>query len=126
MPTLLLLAVLTAPLEPLDRVIPSDAVVAEVEIRAKSSRWTADHRRIVTEVELEIRESLRGTAPRTVVVLQRGGQVGELAQRVSVEPELTVGQRAVVALELLPSRTRYRALQVLSADEVRQVRGVRR
>ncbi len=51
-------------------------------VRRVESRWSGDKRRIVTDVEIEVTESLKGQPGSTVLVVQPGGQVGDIGQMV--------------------------------------------
>ena len=64
-----------------------------------SSRWTQGGGRIVTEIELLVVETWKGTAPAKVVVMQPGGIVGDIGQRVDGVASFTPGEEVVVFLE---------------------------
>ncbi|MFY0530289.1 hypothetical protein ACN28I_46365 [Archangium gephyra] len=79
----------------------SDAIVHGT-VRRVESRWSGDGRRIVTDVEIQVTEALKGTsgqAGSTVLVTQPGGQVGDIGQRVSGLAAFTPGEEVVVFLE---------------------------
>lgn len=76
----------------------SDAVVRGHVVRVQS-RWTRDRLRIVTDVEIAVDGALKGEPPRTVVVLQPGGQVGDIGQRVSGLARFQPGEEVLVFLE---------------------------
>ncbi len=76
----------------------SDAVVRGRVVRVES-RWTRDRLRIVTDVEIAVDGALKGQPPRTVVVLQPGGQVGDIAQAVSGLARFQPGEEVLVFLE---------------------------
>jgi hypothetical protein len=76
----------------------SDAVVRATVTRV-TPRWTRDGARIVTDVELAVSESWKGGAPRTIVVMQPGGVVGDLGQRVEGSASFTPGEEVVLFLE---------------------------
>ncbi|RKH20000.1 hypothetical protein D7Y13_30410 [Corallococcus praedator] len=76
----------------------SDAVVQGV-VRRVQSRWSGDNRRIVTDVEIEVTESLKGTPAGTVLVTQPGGRVGDIGQVVSGLATFSEGEEVVVFLE---------------------------
>lgn len=76
----------------------ADTVVRGTVLR-QASRWTRDGRRIVTEVEVSVAETLKGAAGEpTVRLLQPGGEVGELAQRVDGVARFRAGEEVVVFL----------------------------
>lgn len=76
----------------------SDAVVRGTVTR-QQSRWTGDHRRIVTDVELSVSETLKGTPRSTLVIRQPGGEVGDIGQRVDGLASFKVGEEVLVFLE---------------------------
>jgi hypothetical protein len=90
-------------------------VVAVVEVRSTKSRLARDGRHVVTEIELDVRQSLRGAAPAHLTVLQRGGQVGEVVQKVSDEVAVPVSGTAVVCLSSRPGE-RFHALAALPVE----------
>ncbi|MBM7115009.1 hypothetical protein [Archangium primigenium] len=75
----------------------SDAIVHGT-VRRVESRWSGDGRRIVTDVEIQVTESLKGQPGATVLVTQPGGRVGDIGQRVSGLATFTPGEEVVVFL----------------------------
>jgi hypothetical protein len=76
----------------------SDAIVHGT-VRRVESRWSGDGRRIITDVEIQVTEALKGQAGGTVLVTQPGGRVGDIGQRVSGLATFTPGEEVVVFLE---------------------------
>ncbi|HYO70939.1 MAG TPA: hypothetical protein VEU33_33150 [Archangium sp.] len=76
----------------------SDAIVHGT-VRRVESRWSGDGRRIITDVEIQVTEALKGQAGGTVLVTQPGGRVGDIGQRVSGLAAFTPGEEVVVFLE---------------------------
>jgi hypothetical protein len=76
----------------------SDAVV-HGKVKKMESRWTADNKRIVTDVWVEVTEALKGRPAKTVIVQQPGGQVGGIAQRVSGLASFSEGEEVILFLE---------------------------
>jgi hypothetical protein len=68
-------------------------------VRRVESRWSGDGRRIVTDVEIQVTESLKGQAGGSVVVTQPGGRVGDIGQSVSGLASFTPGEEVVLFLE---------------------------
>jgi hypothetical protein len=68
-------------------------------VRRTESRWSGDRRRIVTEVEIEVTEALKGQASGTVLIVQPGGQVGDIGQLVHGLATFTPGEEVVVFLD---------------------------
>jgi hypothetical protein len=75
----------------------SDAVVRGTVQRAES-RWSADGRRILTDVEISVAEALKGSPGKRVIVQQPGGVVGDIGQKVSGQASFQVGEEVVVFL----------------------------
>ncbi len=76
----------------------SDAIVHGT-VRRVESRWSGDGRRIVTDVEIQVTEALKGEASSTVLVTQPGGRVGDTGQMVSGLASFSSGEEVVVFLE---------------------------
>jgi hypothetical protein len=74
-------------------------VVARGKVKKLESRWTADRHRIVTDVEIEVAETLKGSPERTVVIQQPGGVVGDIGQHVSGLASFEPNEEVVVFLE---------------------------
>jgi hypothetical protein len=68
-------------------------------VRRMESRWSGDRRRIVTDVEIEVTETLKGQASHTVLLVQPGGRVGDIGQKVHGLASFTPGEEVVVFLE---------------------------
>ena len=78
----------------------SAALVIRGTVVRAESRWTGDHRRIVTEVEVQVVETWKGTSSTTTVrIVQPGGQVGDIGQRVSGLASFSMGEDVVVFLQ---------------------------
>lgn len=73
-------------------------VVANVESRRAVEEYYGSSRLIVTRVTLNIEQSIKGAAPRTLVVEVLGGTIGDTTLRVSHVPEFRVGERDVLFL----------------------------
>lgn len=68
-------------------------------VRRMESRWSGDRRRIITDVEIEVTETLKGQAGSTVLLVQPGGRVGEIGQIVHGLASFTLGEEVVVFLD---------------------------
>lgn len=73
-------------------------VVVRGTVKSVKSRWSADHLRILTDVELSVAESLKGSAEQAIIVTQPGGVVGDIGQRVSGLAAFTEGEEVVLFL----------------------------
>ena len=76
----------------------ADAIVHGT-VRRMESRWSGDGRRIVTDVEIEVTESLKGQPGATVLVTQPGGKVGDVGQVVQGLATFKPGEEVVLFLE---------------------------
>ena len=99
----LLLALPAAATSMLRREVPelsraADAVVRGT-VRRVESRWAGDGKRIVTDVEIQVAEALKGAPGHTVLVTQPGGRVGDIGQKVSGLAAFTPGEEVVVFLD---------------------------
>lgn len=83
----------------------ASAVVVRAKVLASQARWTADRARIVTDTEVEILDAWKGAPAARVVVMQPGGIVGEVGQKVAGAARFTVGEELVLFLE--PRGDRY-------------------
>lgn len=71
------------------------------DVARVSSQWDADHRNIVTTVEIKVQESWKGSPPSDgkIVVRQPGGTVGEIEMTVIGMPHFFIGERALLFLQ---------------------------
>ncbi|HLL04374.1 MAG TPA: hypothetical protein VK539_27560 [Myxococcaceae bacterium] len=76
----------------------SDTVVHGT-VRRVESRWSGDRRRILTDVEIQVTESLKGQPGSTVLVIQPGGKMGDIGQMVHGTASFVPGEEVVVFLE---------------------------
>lgn len=74
-------------------------LVVRARVLTGQARWTADRARIVTDTEVEVLETWKGEARRSLVVMQPGGVVGDLGQRVAGAATFTPGEEVVLFLE---------------------------
>lgn len=79
----------------------ADAVVRGTVARMES-RWSGDRRVIFTEIRIDVAETLKGEAPRTAIVRQRGGVVGDIGQRVDGLASFREGEEVVLFLDRKP------------------------
>lgn len=73
-------------------------VVATVTARRADWEFYGSSRLIITTITLEIEQTLKGSAPRTLQVEVMGGTIGDETQRVSHVPEFRVRERDVLFL----------------------------
>jgi hypothetical protein len=79
----------------------ADAIVRGT-VRELESRWTGDRMRIVTQVEVEVAEALKGAPGASVTIVQPGGVVGDIGQKVSGLASFERGEEVVLFLERRP------------------------
>ena len=73
--------------------------IVQGTVRRVQSRWSGDGRRIVTDVEIEVKDALKGQPGGTVLVTQPGGRVGDIGQVVHGLASFSPGEEVVVFLE---------------------------
>ncbi|GEJ57870.1 hypothetical protein [Anaeromyxobacter diazotrophicus] len=76
----------------------ASSAVVRGRVASAAARWSADHRRIETEVEVEVASAWRGAAASRVAVVVPGGEVDGLGQRVDGAPRLAPGEEVVLFL----------------------------
>ncbi|MBX5484890.1 MAG: hypothetical protein IRZ16_23970 [Myxococcaceae bacterium] len=83
----------------------ADAIVRGTVVR-QQSRWTGDHRRIVTDVSVRVEDVWKDTHPEdpreVVLIRQPGGVVGDIGQRVDGFPSFHEGEAVLLFLERRP------------------------
>lgn len=77
----------------------ASAVVVRAKVLASQARWTSDRARIITDTELEVLSTWKGAASQRLVVMQPGGIVGEVGQKVEGAARFEPGEEVVVFLE---------------------------
>jgi hypothetical protein len=81
---------------------------------------------IVSHIQLQVEETLKGASATTLALTVEGGTVGELTLRVSDMPTLKVGERAVFFLDSAASgdhRSHGRGLGILKLDVSDRIQG---
>jgi hypothetical protein len=76
--------------------------VVRVRVSSTRSAWMDEHRRLVTLVEVEVLERWKGSAQGTLRVVQPGGELDGVGQRVAGVASLAVGEEVVLFLERQP------------------------
>lgn len=64
-----------------------------------ASRWTSDKSRVVTDIEVAVTETLKGTALDKVLLVQSGGTVEDVRQVVHGMPSFAPGEEVFLFLE---------------------------
>jgi hypothetical protein len=73
--------------------------VVRVRVSSTECAWTDQHRRLVTLVQVEVLERFKGQATGTLRVVQPGGELDGIGQRVFGVAKLAVGEEVVLFLE---------------------------
>lgn len=92
-----------------------DIVVGTVVSRKTEWEHYGSSRLIITKVSIEIEQTLKGSASRTLTVEVMGGTIGEESQRLSHVPEFRVGDRDVLFLNGQP----HAVSPIVGADQGR-------
>ena len=102
-------------------------VVARVADAYSTFGTTRDgDQRILTQLQLQVDEVLKGTPASIIPVTIEGGTVGELTNRISDMPTMRVGERGVFFLDADGAgghEPHRRGLGILKLDETDHVRG---
>ncbi|HEY3586177.1 MAG TPA: hypothetical protein VGK85_03445, partial [Myxococcaceae bacterium] len=109
--------------------VAASSDVVDGNVVSSTSVWTGDHRRIVTQVVVEVRDTWKGTAAGRITVVQPGGERDGIGQRVSGVAPLSSGERVVLFLERTGPYHRvvglaqgvYRVVPVEGSTELRAV-----
>jgi hypothetical protein len=86
-----------------DRLVELSPQIVRATVTAISSEWRANpvdptQRVIKSRITLEVRESIKGTASRVLVIEALGGRVGDDELRIEGAPEFKVGQESIFFL----------------------------
>jgi hypothetical protein len=84
----------------------ADVVVLGV-VRQSVPRWTRDRTRIITDTEIEVAETWKGASRARIVVMQPGGVVGDVGQKVEGVATFAEGERVVLFLEARGAPKKY-------------------
>jgi hypothetical protein len=76
----------------------SSAVLAGT-VASKESNWTDGGRNIVTTIVIKVDRAFKGNGiPKSITIVQPGGRMGDLVQRVHGYPNFAPGERALLFL----------------------------
>jgi hypothetical protein len=71
--------------------------IALGSVRAVTPRW--EGRRIVSDVQLDVAQSIKGELPKTITLVASGGKVGDVVMRVVGGADFHVGDRSILFLK---------------------------
>lgn len=77
----------------------NSSTVVRAKVLSSEARWTQDKARIITDTRLSVMETWKGTHQAEVLVMQPGGVVGDIGQRVHGTAQFSVGEEVVLFLE---------------------------
>ncbi len=83
----------------LDELSVKSAAVVRGTVKSSVARWTKNRSRIVTEITVTVKETWKGEPATEIVILQQGGVVGDLGQRVHGTVAFREGEEIVLFLE---------------------------
>jgi hypothetical protein len=83
----------------LDDMIKKAHTIVQGRVRNASPHWSADGRLIVTTYTLDVKETIKGRALRSIDVTVVGGRIGNQGLFVSGMPSFDTGEEAVVFVE---------------------------
>lgn len=83
--------------------VPALSRTADAIVRGKvvdvASKRSGDGRRVFTEIAIEVAETLKGTPPKRLILVQPGGIVGDLGQHVAGTGSFKRDEEVLVFLE---------------------------
>ncbi len=89
----------------LDELVTRSELVVEGQAEDVYVQWDNAQKMIFTYVSVRVDEALKGTAPRSLLIRQLGGQVGAMQMRVPGTATFLEGDRVIVFLERRPDQT---------------------
>jgi len=82
-----------------DDLVRKSEVIVAGQVTDSRSYWTSDKKLILTSYTVQVGESIKGKAPRTITVTTVGGRIANTILKVSGMPEFQRGENAVIFLE---------------------------
>jgi hypothetical protein len=104
--------------ESIEEMTRGSALVVRATAQQSMTAFDQGETKIWTWTELTITETLKGQAPRTLVVKQPGGEVGALGQHVSGVARFRAGEDCVLFLEPATDEKGVFVVRGLSAGKV--------
>ena len=138
-------AATTVPEMTLREMVASSGSIVHGVVESAASRWNDDRTLIVTDVRIQVLDTVKGAASGTLVVTQPGGQVGKVRVDVDGASPFLPGEEAVLFLAPGPrqetnvlglSRGRFdvtadpatgrKSIRTLDAETIRAIRSTTR
>jgi hypothetical protein len=104
--------------ESIEEMTRGSALVVRATAQQSMTAFEHGEAKIWTWTELSVTETIKGQAPRTLVVKQPGGEVGGIGQRVSGVARFTPGEDCVLFLEPAADEKGVFVVRGLSAGKV--------
>src|SRR5207302_6919520 len=83
----------------LDDMVKKAHAIVHGRVRSSSAHWSPDHRLILTTTIIDIHETIKGQAARTIELTTIGGKVGDLTLVAAGMPAFEAGEDAVLFVE---------------------------
>jgi hypothetical protein len=83
----------------MEQLVQRADLIVQGQVESVYSRWDEARRLIFTYVSIRVDESLKGSAPQSVVIRQIGGSVGTIQMSVAGVPQFRSGEMTVVFLK---------------------------
>ena len=83
----------------LDDMVKKAHTIVQGRVRSSNAHWSADRRLILTTYTIDVQETIKGQAVRTIDLTIVGGKVGNQGLFVSGMPSFDTGEEAVVFVE---------------------------
>ena len=83
----------------LDDMVRKANSIVHGTVRSQTTHWSSDGRLILTTTTIDVAETIKGPAKKTVELTTIGGQVGDRGLFVSGMPSFEAGEEAVIFIE---------------------------
>src|SRR5438105_15320254 len=83
----------------LDDMVKKAHAIVHGRVRSSSAHWSPDHRLILTTTIIDIHETIKGQAARTIELTTIGGKVGDLTLVAAGMPAFEAGEDAILFVE---------------------------
>jgi hypothetical protein len=83
----------------LDDMVKKAHEIVQGSVRSSQTRWSPDHRIILTITTIDIQETIKGQPSKTIELTTIGGTIGDLTLVVPGMPSFETGEDAVIFIE---------------------------
>lgn len=100
---LILIFIINCPLlaqvkKPIDILIEKSDVIVIGKVNRISSRWNEDKTKILSDIEINVFEALKGKERKNIIVTKPGGEIGSIGIKVFPSPEFKKNEKALLFL----------------------------